>query len=804
MYDHLLPEGPFAPSNSMRFMIVKRSGSNRDRKLGAMKNPSASCAVLAIIISIVTLAICCRTSLAAPSITTAPPWQSPWSDYQIIEWQIKSPDQYSRLKSIGVTGAAMLVNRDNISAVPSEQIAALEATGLRWYLENIATDFYSPYHRWFRDRPVDWLFAETKSIYAKNPNAAAALRRVPSLSDPRWIAKIQARLAQIVRMNRAYKPLYYDLGDETGIADLNAPWDFDFSEPSLRAMRSWLRGEYGTLASLNGEWGTDFRDWGHVIPLTTREAMRRSGQNYAPWADFKSWMDVAYAQALQAGTDAIHHADPTAVAGVEGVQLPGWGGYNYERLAKAVDLIEGTWSYFATVRALNPNLILLHTTSGTDRNESHQLWHALLEGERGIILWDPDNQIAGTNGDPGPQAQKMAPVLRELRGGIGALIINSVPVYDPVAILYSEASMRTQWILDWRSKGDEWASLNTDRQNVDNPWRAALRRYFESAVRSGLTPRFVTGDQILQGALQQGIRILMLPDAIALSPDVGNQIRKFVKSGGTVIADCEPGQFDGHSRKLAIPVLRDIFASQVTQRGRPSRLGRALYLVPPSAGDVDSNQSASGYWGTLNRAFLNRGVRPDVTVTTEKGGEATDVAIYRFRSGDVTIVGLDRISENDFAPELSPIATRRAAEPVMLDLHRKLYVYDIRGRRFVGKLSTAKFVLGGEGPTLLAISPTKLMPPTVIGPLQLLRGKRGVYRVSSGKESSRQQIGLFHAELTDPAGNIQVSSSQNFKTHDGRSTIAVRFGNGDMTGRWILTVTNVLSGETASVAIESR
>ena len=53
--------------------------------------------------------------------------------------------------------------------------------------------------------------------------------RDPSLSDPVWQARIDARLAAIVRQQHRFQPLFYNLGDETGIADLTAFWDFDLS-----------------------------------------------------------------------------------------------------------------------------------------------------------------------------------------------------------------------------------------------------------------------------------------------------------------------------------------------------------------------------------------------------------------------------------------------------------------------------------------------------------------------------------------------------------------------------------------------
>jgi len=56
-----------------------------------------------------------------------------------------------------------------------------------------------------------------------------------------------------VRAYAPYRPLYYSLADEAGIADLAAAWDFDLAPASLAVMRVWLKQIYGTLAALNRE-----------------------------------------------------------------------------------------------------------------------------------------------------------------------------------------------------------------------------------------------------------------------------------------------------------------------------------------------------------------------------------------------------------------------------------------------------------------------------------------------------------------------------------------------------------------------
>ncbi len=164
--------------------------------------------------------------------------------------------------------------------------------------------------------------------------------RDPSLSDPVWLQRVQSRLLGVVHAAEADRPLFYNLGDETGIAELAAPWDFDLSTESLDGFRRWLRSQYPSLAALNEEWGTAFISWHDVTPELTREAVSSHGSNLARWADFKAWMDIAFARAIRTGTDAVHRGDPHALAAIEGAQVPGWGGYDYALLSHAVDVME--------------------------------------------------------------------------------------------------------------------------------------------------------------------------------------------------------------------------------------------------------------------------------------------------------------------------------------------------------------------------------------------------------------------------------------------------------------------------------
>src|SRR5579872_1153786 len=470
-------------------------------------------------------------------IFTVRPRDNRWWDYHIIMWQSQTPEQYAALQQIGVdAGQVLPASRGEPDRLAMGQIEPLLRTDLRWYVENIATDFYSAYHRWFLDRPVNWRFLAVKKLYEENPLDTAALSRDPSLSDPKWLAAVSDRLIRTVRANAPYRPLFYDLGDEPGIGDLSIFWDFDFSQSSLKGMREWLKQQYRSLSALNREWGSHFADWESITPTSTREAIALTDDNFSAWADFKEWMDVAFARALRLGTDAVHSADDSAYAAIEGAQIPGWGGYDYTRLAHVVDVMElyDGGGNLEVVRSLNPKMIVLTTSSASGSAEGHYVWRELLRGSGGVILWDPRSEFAREDGTLGKRGRAAAPYFRALREGLGALLINSDRVYDPVAILYSPASIRTQWMLDWKPKGQTWAARDVEVSYEDkSSVRSSMLRYAHLLERAGIHPRFLSADQIEAGALgRDHYRISILPHAISLGSQEADAIRRFVELGG--------------------------------------------------------------------------------------------------------------------------------------------------------------------------------------------------------------------------------------------------------------------------------
>jgi hypothetical protein len=684
-----------------------------------------------------------------------------WNDYRILMWHNQDAVRTAALPGLGVQGGKILGIRDPV-VDPAEfrrRFALQLGLDQRWFVENIATDLYSAYHMWTPEQPaqVNWRYLALQKAARANPSDPALWARVPSLSDPVWIARIGARLADTVRDLAPYRPYYYNLGDETGIADLAAAWDFDFSPVSLAAFRVWLQRQYSSLAALNAEWGSDFASWAAIVPPTTTQAMARADGNYASWSDFKDFMDSAMAGAMRAGTAAVHAADPTALAAIEGAQVPGWGGYDYTRLSHAVDVMEmyDAGNNVQIVRALNPALTILSTAFESGPHEQHRVWHELLQGERGLIIWDDEGKFTTPQGGPGPRAAD-APTYRRLRDGIGAQIIAAVPVAGPVGILYSPASFRMRWMLDHREAGDAWTQRGSEQEGQDDALRVAMRTAAATLTHAGLQPQFLSPARIAGGALRHGMRALVLPDCLALSPAEISEIRAFHARGGIVLADGTPARFDGHGRRLPHPALEGI---AIPLADMPAALARA-------------------------------GIAADFSLAGADGRPVRDVSTRVLRDGDVTILALQRDE-----------ATPARPGPVTLTLRRPGFVHDMLtpGDAWQ-RMDRLVLTLDPVVPTLLAIAAAAPPPFSVRAPPMLAAGATGALRIRRAAWAGGAAE-VLHIDAIDPAGQAVPMYSGNLRLASEHGTWRLPMALNDKPGRWVLRVHDVLTGRTADVAM---
>jgi hypothetical protein len=720
----------------------------------------------------------------------AKPPEREWQDYAIIMWQPYPSGLLPTLKSLGINGGQ---HNGRSGTLPE----ALIENNIRWYSENIGTDFYSEYHRYRPDRTQEWSFLQAKELYAKDPSSKEAFKRHPSFWDPVWRAKIHDRLVQAAKRNSPYRPWFYSLADEAGIADLAAFWDFDFSDESLVQMRRWLATQYASLAALNAEWDTNFATWDLVTPMTTHDAMQRNGDNFSAWADFKEWMDVSFADALKMGTDAIHEVDKDAYVSIGGGQMPGWGGYDYSRLTQALTAIEpyDIGNNVEIIRSLNPDMPMLTTGFANGDWERHRVWRELLHGNRGLILWDEKLEYAGNSG-PGARGVEAEKYYNEIRSGIGALIINSHRVTDPIAIHYSQASMRTEWMLSRRPEGDAWTKRRAKIERTDNEFMRLRESWCRLIEDQGFQYNFVSNNQLQQGELlKSGYRVLVLPRSSSLSKSEADAIREFAEHGGLVIADGEPGTFNEHSRRLQKSPIADLFAS-----------GKAI-LIQARTLEYHQDRLANKegpVHKSVGELLRSNGVKPEFSVTDSAGHPVVGVEVHVFQNGGTHLVALqsnpqlrvDELGPPDFR------SNERFEVPVKVTvtLPQAQYAYDVRLGKQLGKQKTIAVTVNPYEPTILAVASDPMPDLHVSAPASAPRGAN--VSLAIGCDRSAAAVHVFHIYVEDSEGKRIPHYSGNIVAKGGQAMKTLPLAYSDPVGDWKIRVRDTLTGQIKIVPLK--
>ena len=727
--------------------------------------------------------LCLFIGLAGAASAETLETQRTWWDYQIIMWQSQSPSAFAVLRRFGVTAGKLFAKEQPLDGKGGEA-AALLSSGLGWYDENIATDFYAPYHRYFPDKAVNWRYLALQEQHRKDPASLAPFMREPSLADPAWRKDVGERLRNVAIAQKALRPLYYSLGDETGIADLAAYWDFDFSPVSLEAFRHWLERRYGSLEGLNRQWDRDFREWQDVMPLTAAQAIARPGENFSAWADFRHWMDISFADALREGRDALHAGDPDALAAIEGAQVPGWGGYDYSLLATAVDVFElyDFGNNIELLRSFTPQAPVLTTSFRSDPMEKLRIWRQALRGASGLILWDEKGQFAGTDGTLGPRGKAMAGQFAELRGGLAALLMNSPAGPAPVAIHYSPASFRTAWMIDQKRQRGARLEAATIASHPHDDFTVLRESLCDLLADLGIAYRFISSQTLEAGEIG-GARVLILPRSVSLSADEAEGVRRFIDQGGRVLALDRPGGFDEHGRKRAEPLLPGL-AVQAAGPLMP-------YHAHPRA--LGSNQVRRQFADKLRAA----GVVPAVRLIDEKtGGEAPGIAITRRRNGSVTILGLLNTDAQAMAMPRS--------RSILMRLPERQAVTDLRSGREYGKTDTVKVTLPAYEPVILSLSPVAPPDFSIEVPPSLRLGQTATLAVGRAGPSP-DAVQIFHLEVRNPDGVLMDHYGANLRTTSGAAEHLLPLALNDPPGRWSLSVRDTVSGrQQTSVVIVER
>jgi hypothetical protein len=568
----------------------------------------------AILASLLCVAAGCAAADAVPEI--APP--KSWSNFVILPWQYQTsaPNDRALYESVNLHGFHIDYKDDNLAAFARET---------RWpfYVDHAAGK-------------GDLHLGSGENL----PNVAAVVRhkellaRPNSLADPATIERMHTYLRENIGAAKGLSVVAYAFDDEIGLGCFTSPAEVDTHPVAIAAYRRELEQEYGTIAKLNQEYGTTHADFAAIQPISfeqVRGAVTREGVatlNLAAWCDWRAAMDSHFAAVLTGLTRFANSLDDAVPAGFVGGQPPSaWGGYDYRKLAKAVQWIEaydvgGTNEILRSFWSQKRPHVQTYFSSKDPKKDAWFLWYYLCQGNRGVIGW-PEGWFA--NGEVAGFIKPLAETYKEVQGPVSQRIIDAEFQPDPVALYYSQPSIRMTWVFDAACHGQTWPNRLSSMDLQLSTANLTRVGWLKTLQDAGVQPTFVHQDHLLGGELvKRGIKVLVLNRTLCLSDAEAAAIKAFAKAGGSVVADHLCGLFDEHGKARASGALDDLFGvKRDLAKGwlNGTELTEVNGETAQSFGEGNWAQGAARY---LDMAVFERGL---TAVGSAKGTMTADTAV---------------------------------------------------------------------------------------------------------------------------------------------------------------------------------
>lgn len=671
---------------------------------------------------------------------------APWNSYRTIMWigdtayqkPEKLPLFFTRLQEMGVNTAM-------VHGEASPQVV-LEA-GMPYYLENMVNKGLCL--KW-NSKVVDW---DKHVTQWKEQRSESELIREYSLDDSEWQRWAVEKVQNLAKRHAPQHPVAYNLRDELSVTMSANPFDYDFSESALVGFRQWLKSTYGSIETLNAHWDTDFKDWESVRPFTSDQIKNRiSGGrgnglngagvprskpdwqalqkvrfdsssahsdplkwNLSPWCDHRTYMDISLSRELDRQRHAIREIDPMTPVGIEGTQMPAaFGGYDLSRLSKVLDWVEpyDIGNAREIFGSFMPGKPILTTVGEQDaKSAQRRLWHLLLEGDKGCIIWWSEDCIDWKSEEYHltPRAAALTPVMKEMTSPLAQVILRAERESDPVAIHYSQTSIQVDWLMESCEDGSTWLRRFSSYEAAHSRMTRRRQAWTKLLQDMGYTPRFISSEQIATGALQN-FKILVLGNSYACSDDEMREFETFLaKKGEMILGSGEFGVFDEHGKLRERPLTFGIPFNGTGESGT----WQVWHEGGKPRGDLTGTDISAGLQrrGTdepsIDVAKVQAIVPPFVCVPPKLG-----VRTHRLKVGEgARVIAFERNVVWQMGEDLKQHGGNDALEKEVVfeaTLQTPKHIYELPSGKYFGYADRVPVSLDPWHPSLFALFDTKL------------------------------------------------------------------------------------------------
>lgn len=624
-------------------------------------------------------------------------------------------------------------------------------------------------------------------------------------------------------------------------------WDGCFSQDCQRELREYLKRKYSSLESLNKSWVTDFKKWDDVIAMTSDEV--KNHPSFAPWHDHLTFNDWTRADAIHRIAKGTKAACPKLNYSLSGTHDTNpFNAYDWYLLMKDFDAIEsysGEQTILQRCFHEGGKLIWMPWIGYDSNYDSTQqlMLNYLLEGATAFSIFSGKFYVNPDLTLP-VRGQEMQKLTNRFKNGPAELLINSKYSSVPIAMHYSPASIKTDWILGW-----------------DDHRLAAVQGMATMLYDMGLGYDYVAyGHLETDNRLAERYKVFILPGSSSISLKEAESIKAFAKNGGTVIADMLPGAYDQNGKPCTVNPLIDLFGVKdigkltianalingtdanvngltlqnyqgklksfsmgvVPTTGKPIAKvayqekeypavivnsygkGRAVYFaaaINTEYGELAEMrfspsrqihiESLKSFMGKL---ISDSGIRPEIKVLRPDGGSIRVSKIVVRKNGPALLLGIVRNYRQALNIDTKPIIHK-------VELPGKYYAYDLLERKDLGGGTSFNCEFSPQTQSLFAFLPYKVNVIDVRIRRDGGNVKINVYALADAKETADH---IFRIEIISPSGKINEAFSTMLFGKGLEATHEFMMPLNAESGDWKVNVTDALSGITASKIIPNK
>jgi len=356
----------------------------------------------------------------------------------------------------------------------------------------------------------------------------------------------------------------YGMGNE-----VNVSLDNGFTPADNKAFISLLKKQFGTIAKLNSEWGRNYSSFKEIPRLTVHEAKIK--KLYPEWLAQINFVNKTVESSIRINAEEIKKRDPHAKIGFDGV----WGsmnrGFNTEDILANKNI--NTWGPYTRLpqleilRGMRPDMHHVTVWGWIMSNDAlpEAPWFNLLIGTCNEISWFISGASLGgqkLSADYRPFRPRMQEELEKLRTGPAQLLITTPLKFDGLAIWEDYTSMKANQL------GDPRFVQTTD----------SSMPLIDFTYRYGINFKYIVGNTLDQ---LKKYRVLFLCGTSAIGTPEKKVMLEYVRNGGVIIADINPGMMNDSYKILPENRLSELFGKYNPQKtpapaSEPLNIGATL------------------------------------------------------------------------------------------------------------------------------------------------------------------------------------------------------------------------------------